>query len=76
MPEQPEQRARPTTATRAVNAFAIGAFTAFLTAVPCLLIAVVVVQSDAAVVAALGVALGAGALAVPIAFWRLSRGSA
>lgn len=73
MADEPKHRARPTMATRVVNAFAIGAFTAFLTAVPSLLFAVVIMQSDDAVLGALAIALSAGMLAVPVAFWRLSR---
>lgn len=57
--------------SRLVGALGIGAVTALATAIVALLIAVVIVDGDRAVVAALVVALSAGAVATPLAWWLL-----
>ena len=54
-------------------AFGVAAVTAFLTAIPCLLVAVLIVGGDRAVMMALVIALSAGAVAFPTAWWLHAR---
>jgi len=59
--------------SRVLGALGLAAVVALATAIAALLVAVLAVGTDRAVLGALIVALSAGALALPIAWWILGR---
>ena len=58
---------------RVVAAFGIGVAVALVTAILSLLAAVLIVEGDRAVIGALAIALGAGVIAMPTAWWWIGR---